>query len=201
MQHINVILFDQFTTLDALGPAEVFAHQHDDYQLNYFSLEGAIVTSSTANQILTKPFSAISNHDILLIPGGWGTRTLADDSNFIAQLKHLALSSTYVLTICTGAVLLARTGLLDARRATSNKRAWQWVCAQRSQVKWVKSARWVSDGNFYTSSGIAAGIDMSLGFIRDQHGAQCAQRISQQLEYVANDDPSNDPFALKNNDH
>lgn len=200
MQSINIILFDQFTTLDALGPAEVFAHLGDNYQLDYFSPNGETVTSSTKNKILTKPLNAITNHDILLIPGGWGTRKLVEDDKFIAQLKLLAKSCTYVLTICTGAALLAKTGLLDGRKATSNKRAWQWVCQLRPQVKWCKSARWVSDDKFYTSSGVTAGIDMSLGFVSDRHGTQCAQDISQQLEYVAHSDPSNDPFALNDND-
>ena len=132
---------------------------------------------------------------MLLIPGGFGARTLVEDRSFLEALKRCAEKSRFVLCVCTGSALLARTGLLDGRRATSNKMAWPWVIAQRQEVQWVKKARWVVDGEFYTSSGITAGIDMALGFVADQIGVGVAKKISAALEYVWNQDKDEDPFS------
>ena len=68
-------------------------------------------------------------------------------------------------SVCTGAGLLARAGILDGRRATSNKRSLDWVISQGPKVEWVPQARWVEDGKFATSSGVSAGIDMALAII------------------------------------
>lgn len=83
-------------------------------------------------------------------------------------LLNLVLNSQNCLTVCTGSALLAKTGLLNMKKATSNKKAFAWVKSVNNNVKWVEEARWVVDGKFYTSSGVSAGMDMVLGFIRDQ---------------------------------
>ena len=195
MKSINVILFDNFTTLDALGPAEVLSKLSNLYELRYYSLSGGLVSSSTSVGIMTEKLERIGLPDILLIPGGWGTRTLTNDVAFIEQLKDLANRSERVLCVCTGSALLARTGLLDGRNATSNKFSWEWVVAQSGKVNWVKKARWIVDGKYYTSSGITAGIDMALGFVSDTAGIDAARKIAAALEYVWNEDRDNDPFC------
>ena len=195
MKSINVILFDNFTTLDAFGPAEVLSKLSSLYELHFFSLNGGLVTSSTATEVHTEKLAQIRQKDVLLIPGGWGTRDLVNDSVFIEKLRDLASESGRVLCVCTGSALLAKTGLLDARKATSNKLSWNWVMAQNENVHWVKKARWVVDGKYYTSSGITAGIDMSLGFVSDTVGPDAARKIASALEYVWNEDREADPFA------
>lgn len=195
MKSINVILFDNFTTLDAFGPAEVLSKLSSLYELHFFSLNGGLVTSSTATEVHTEKLAQIRQKDVLLIPGGWGTRDLVNDSVFIEKLRDLASESGRVLCVCTGSALLAKTGLLDARKATSNKLSWNWVMAQNENVHWVKKGRWVVDGKYYTSSGITAGIDMSLGFVSDTVGPDAARKIASALEYVWNEDREADPFA------
>lgn len=86
MKLINIILFNDFTALDALGPAEVFARLGSDCEIKYYSLAGGVVTSSTKNQIMTQSFDQLKKSDILLVPGGWGTRSLVSDDSFIAGL-------------------------------------------------------------------------------------------------------------------
>lgn len=103
--------------------------------------------------------------------------------------------SKYCLTVCTGAALLAKTNLLNGRKATSNKRAFEWVKSVNSNIEWVNRARWVADGKFYTSSGISAGIDMALGFVADRFSLERAIEIAQSIEYVWNSDKNNDLFA------
>jgi len=116
----------------------------------------------------THPLSEIETSRVLLIPGGMGTRKLVEDKSFINHLKNLSEKAIYVLSVCTGSALLAKTGLLKGKNATSNKMAFDWVCGIDCDVSWVRQARWVSDGKFYTSSGVTAGMDMTLGFIADR---------------------------------
>ena len=197
MVKFNVILFDKFETLDAFGPVEVVGRLTDVYSLAYYSLNGGIVVSSQRVPIITQSFAEMDPTGILLIPGGMGTRKLVDDGNFIERLKELAEMVAYVLTVCTGSALLAKTTLLDGRCATSNKRAFEWACSNGIEVNWVKKARWVKDGKYYTSSGVSAGIDMTLGFIRDLHGMGTAQAIAKGIEYIWNPCADHDPFAVE----
>ena len=81
-------------------------------------------------------------------------------------------------------------------KATSNKKAFEWAKSNSNQVTWVYHARWVNDGKFYTSSGVSAGMDMALGFVRDLYGMEKAEKIAQDIEYVWNKDSEADPFAV-----
>lgn len=194
VKHVNIIVFDDFMALDAFGPAEVFAESDAEYDIRYYSAAGGPITCSIQNTIETEKTDAIQQKDILLIPGGKGTRQLVDNEDFIKKLTTLAEESKYVLCVCTGSGLLSKTGLLDGRKATSNKKAWEWVTAQNTNVHWIKKARWVVDGKYYTSSGITAGIDMCLGFISDTIHRDAAKKIGCALEYVWNENKNIDPF-------
>jgi putative intracellular protease/amidase len=195
MKNINVVLFDVFTFLDVFGPVEVFVHLDKHFKVDFFSKKGGKVITNPETGIETKSFQEIAHNDILLIPGGFGTRTLVDDKDFIDQLKVLAEKSEYVLTVCTGSALLAKTGLLNEHKATSNKLAFEWVIKQGPQVKWIRKARWVFDGKYYTSSGVSAGIDMALGFVCDTISNDAARQVSKFLEYNWKNDRDNDQFG------
>ena len=197
MVPFNVILFDDFETLDAFGPVEIIGKMPKTYALGYFSVNGGAVLSSQQVSVNTFPFSEIDTAGVLLIPGGMGTRKLVDNADFIAQIRALSQKASYVLTVCTGSALLAKTGLLSGKKATSNKSAFDWVCGNGSDVNWIRKARWTSDGKYYTSSGVTAGIDMTLGFIRDIHSEKTANDICKFVEYIWNNDESNDPFATQ----
>lgn len=190
----NIVLFDDFETLDVFGPVEMIGMLPEKYRLGYYSPNGGIVENRHAVRIETKPFTTMDASGILLIPGGMGTRRLVDDEEFIQEIKRLAESSQHVLTVCTGSALLARAGLLDGKKATSNKRALDWACQNGPRVNWIRQARWVQDGKYFTSSGVSAGIDMILGFIADRQGLKTAQKIAARAEYVWNADPENDPI-------
>jgi len=196
MTNFNIVLFDDFETLDAFGPAEVIGTLSETYYLRYHSLNGGVIKSRHQVLVNTVPFAEIDSAGILLIPGGIGTRILANDENFIEQLKTLSEKAPYVLTVCTGSALLAKTNLLNGMKATSNKMAFEWACSNGAKVNWVKKARWVKDGKFYTSSGVSAGIDMTLGFVSDVHGVEKSQTIANYIEYIWNPDMNNDPFAI-----
>ena len=97
--------------------------------------------------------------------------------------------------MCTGSVLAARAGILDGKRATTNKASWNSSVKYGPKVKWVPSARWVVDGNVWTSSGISAGIDATIAFIEEMYGKENATYVSNQMEYIRNEDPNWDPFS------
>ncbi|HXP91270.1 MAG TPA: DJ-1/PfpI family protein [Fibrobacteria bacterium] len=195
MQHIHVLLFDEFTTLDALGPTEVFSKLESHFGISYHSRTGGPVTSSTGATVDTRPVEAVPENDILLVPGGSGTRGLVDDDAFLDLLRQLVGTAGTVLSVCTGSGLLARAGVLDGREATSNKLAWDWVVSQGPNVRWIRKARWVVDEKFWTSSGITAGIDMALGFVADTIRPEVARKIAVALEHVWNEDGTEDPFC------
>ncbi len=196
MTPFSVVLFDGFETLDAFGPVEVIGQLDRHYALGYFSLAGRVVRSSQGVRVETQPLADLPEDGVMLIPGGMGTRTEVDNTALIGRLRSLALHSRFVLTVCTGSALLARTGLLDGLPATTNKLAFDWVTAQGPKVLWRKQARWVQADRFYTSSGVSAGIDMALGFVADQVSPELAERIARGIEYTWHRDRDADPFAI-----
>ena len=198
MKAVNVLLFEGFTTMDALGPAEALSRALDDgrkcYEIEYFSATGELVGGSTNAKIWTRKLSEIAKFDVLIVPGGFAARELAHEGEFIATLGELARRHEYVIAVCTGSVLLAKTGFLGGVEATSNKLSWQWATSEALNVRWIRAARWCVSGKFYTSSGVSAGIDAALGFIADMHGRDEAQRIARAMEYVCNSDKNADLF-------
>ena len=192
----NIILFPDFETLDVFGPVEVFG-KLEDSEIRYFSLNGGIKGNGDNIKIETEPIENIRfmGANALFIPGGMGTRVEINNELFIQKLAALAEKSQYVLTVCTGSALLAKTGLLDGKRATSNKRSFDWVVASSENVDWIKKARWVVDGKYYTSSGISAGIDMALGFISHIAGSEKAGDIAYRMEYNWQRDKDADDFC------
>ncbi|MEO5583759.1 MAG: DJ-1/PfpI family protein, partial [Saprospiraceae bacterium] len=173
MTQLSVLLFNDFETLDVFGPVEIFGRLRDHYTVSFYSLHGGVITNQHNVSINTVSLSGIAmGTDLFLIPGGPGTRVQVDNIELIDLIKTISQRSTYVLTVCTGTALLAKTRLIDGLQATSNKRALPWVMSQSPRVKWQTKARWVIDGKYYTSSGVSAGMDMSLGYLQDRHGVE-----------------------------
>ena len=180
MREIAAILFDDFETLDVFGPVEILGRLKDHFNPQFYSMSGGLITSSQNVPVLTKNIAEIGGENfILFIPGGIGVRALVKDENFIVNLKQLSERAEYILTVCTGSILFSKTGLLNGKRATSNKRLFAWT----------------KDGNIYTSSGVSAGIDMTLGFVSDLLGYDTAKQQSNEIEYEWNEDPDRDPFS------
>ena len=144
--NVGVLLFDDFETLDVFGPVEILGRLKDFYTVRFYSLPGGQINNSHGVSILTEPLEKIMNGvDIFLIPGGHGTRAAVNNPLLIEKIRVTALSSKFVFTVCTGTALLARTGLLDGRKATSNKRAFDWVVTHGPSVNWIRKSRWTVD--------------------------------------------------------
>ncbi|KAL4990774.1 class I glutamine amidotransferase-like protein [Aspergillus falconensis] len=206
----GLLLFPTFEMLDVFGPLEALswvARQHE--KLDLYLLAEALGPVSTQPQSAamnafnssfyptlnpTHTFDNSPDLDVLIVPGGLGTR----NPNMNATLEFIRSTYPklrYLITICTGSTLVARTGILDGRRATTNKASWYSVIGSGPNTTWVPEARWVVDGNIWSSSGISAGIDATLAFIAQFYGKENATVISEYMEYEWHEDSDWDPYA------
>ena len=188
------LVFEDFETLDLFGPVELLAGI-PAIEFSYQSLAGGLVRNRQGVELLTQPVEVAGPIDMLLLPGGRGTRTLVENEAFLTSFGQLAEQASFVLSVCTGSALLAKVGLLDTKEGASNKLAFDWVTSQGVAVNWKRQARWVREGKYYTSSGVSAGMDMALGFVRDQFGQELAEQIARQAEYHWQDDLDRNDFA------
>ncbi|KAK3294151.1 class I glutamine amidotransferase-like protein [Chaetomium fimeti] len=166
-------------------------------KVNREGLKGAAAFSP--QMLATHSFDNPPPLDVLLIPGG----ILADEDDqalnaFIAE-QYPTLE--YLLSVCTGARNLADAGVLEGKRATSNKAVWETVVTHGKNVTWVPTARWVSDGNIWTSSGVAAGIDMMYAFFEHYYSdnKEAVQSMINGVEYAPHADSHWDPFSIVHN--
>jgi transcriptional regulator GlxA family with amidase domain len=205
IRRVAVALFDGFTVLDVYGPVQAFASARltrpDGSRLGLFEIitlaekAGPIKSGEGPTTQAEYPFAEAPAYDILLVPGGFGTRQAVTNAPLLLALTAASRRATVTTTVCTGSALLARTGLMDGRPATSNKVAWDWVVQQGPRVRWQRKARWVDDGDLITSSGVSAGIDMALSVVARLHGVDMARQSARFMEYVWHEDAENDPFA------
>ncbi|BCS28124.1 DJ-1/PfpI family protein [Aspergillus puulaauensis] len=211
-KNYGMLLFRGFEILDVFGPLEALswvARRHDNISLSLISQSLDPVTTAPYTPAMN-PFNAsffptinpthtlesAPELDVLIVPGGLGTR--APDSTLAPLLNYIKTTYPrlqYLITICTGSTLVARTGILDGKRATTNKASWASVIGNGPNTTWVREARWVVDGNVWSSSGISAGVDATLAFIAQFYGQRNASVISDYMEYEWHQDSSWDPYA------
>ncbi|MBV6658272.1 MAG: DJ-1/PfpI family protein [Devosiaceae bacterium] len=198
MRKLCALIFPGFELLDLFGPLEMFGLLRGEFELSLIAEEpGPVRSNQGVCAHADESYLAAPAPDVLLIPGGKGTRTEVRNERLLAWIGETADRAEYVLTVCTGSALLAKTGQLDDRQATTNKLAFDWVASQGPKVHWQREARWVEDGRFITSSGVSAGMDMALGAIALMHGREVAEKVALWSEYHWNDDPTLDPFARR----
>ena len=196
---IGIVLFDGFELLDVFGPVEIFGQLPDRFRIDLIGQAAGPVTSAQGPRVVADhAYDDAPPCDIVLVPGGIGTRRLVADEAFLRWLGDWASGAGYVTSVCTGSGVLAAAGLLDGFRATSNKRAFGWASTQGHDVEWVPQARWVEDRTRWTSSGVSAGMDMALALVERLHGEAAALEAADAVEYDWHRDPSWDPFATKN---
>jgi len=171
-KRIGVVIFDGFETLDVYGPLGLLvssgAHEQRYSATLIGDLHSQPNTVISSSSKLPTPVShglqeaKDQNYDILLIPGGLGNRRLLPDVQYRQALLHTAEgvleNGGTVLCVCTGSILLAATGLLNGKNATTNKRAYDELTPHYPRVHWKRGARWTVDGNIITSSGVTAGM-------------------------------------------
>ncbi|MFE2377066.1 GlxA family transcriptional regulator [Streptomyces sp. NPDC059398] len=179
-----IVLFDGVQSLDVTGPLEVFAGagriDRDAYTLRTASLDGAPVRTSGGLTLVPDGTLADSGDPhTLLVPGGQGTR--APDPRLIDWLREHAPRAERVVSVCTGALLLARTGLLDGHRITTHWSVCDHLARTYPAVDVDPEPIFVRDGKFATSAGVTAGIDLALALVEEDLGRDTALTVARHL--------------------
>jgi putative intracellular protease/amidase len=196
MRTLAALVFPGFETLDYFGPIEM---------LGGFGAETEIITVAKGRDpvpschgqriVVDKTISEKNDYDLLFIPGGDSALIAGQDEDLLQWIREASANAERVMAVCTGTVLLAMTGVLDGRKATTNKRDFTGTVHLAPNVEWMREARWVEDGKFFTSSGVSAGMDMALAVMADLFGTEMADRLALGCEYEWHKDASRDPFA------
>ncbi len=195
-RRLGAVLFPGFELLDVFGPLEMFGHLGGLIDITTVAGHaGPVASAQHVRAVADCGFADAPRFDLLLVPGGIGTRAEVDNAAMLDFLRAQVPQAELTMTVCTGTALPARAGLLDGRRATTNKAVFHWVAEQGPKVEWVRAARWVEDGAFFTSSGVSAGMDMALAAIARLIGPDTADALATGTEYDWHRDASWDPFA------
>ncbi|MGC9156503.1 MAG: DJ-1/PfpI family protein [Ferrimicrobium sp.] len=193
---VGMVLYEDFELLDVTGPLEILGKLPEAFTITLIGQELKPTSSVQGVSIMpTATMSEAPNVDLLMVPGGMGTRRLVNDEALIDWLGSYGRHASLIASVCTGAALLARAHLLDGYRATTNKRAMEWVQEVAPNISFEPRARWVRDRDRWTSSGVAAGMDMTLALVAHLLGETQAREVASAIEYEWNDDPDHDPFA------
>ncbi|WP_224815924.1 DJ-1/PfpI family protein [Hasllibacter sp. MH4015] len=196
MRNMAALVFPGFQTLDYFGPIEMLGGFRDEIKIVTVAKTRDPVPSRHGQRIVpARTLSDASDYELLFIPGGDSALEAAKDPDLMQWVRNTSAHADRVMAVCTGTVLLGMTGVLDGRRATTNKLDFNDTVHLAPNVTWVKRARWVQDGKFYTSSGVSAGMDMALAAAADLFGMQAAETMAEECEYNWTRDPDDDPFA------
>ncbi|TFK18021.1 DJ-1/PfpI family protein [Coprinopsis marcescibilis] len=202
----GVLLFTAFQALDVFGPLDVLntlSFTEKNLTLSILSRELSPVSTLPLTMGTKFGQSVVTTHtlsspppdlEVLIVPGGAGTRA-PDLSAEIEFIRNIYPSLRYLVSVCTGNALVARAGVLDGRKATGNKKAWSWVTQQGNKTHWVAKARWVVDGNIWSTSGVSSAVDGTLNFVEKVYGEGIARDVEIGIEWTRIRDPSQDEFA------
>lgn len=184
-----ILIFDDVEVLDFAGPFEVFSvtNELNGYSLlNVYTVAREKAPVTARNGLSVNPDYSIDDApqpDILIIPGGSGTRPLLLQQDMLAWISRAAQNADRVLSVCTGALLLAKIGLLGGIKATTHHSAFETLAEIAPDTEIVRDARFVDSGSIITSAGISTGIDMSLYVIELLYGTKNARQTAAYMEY------------------
>lgn len=182
----GILIFDEAEELDFVGPWEVFTNAakfNDDNRVVTIAEEQRPIICAKGLRVLPDhTFADAPRLDVVLVPGGMGTRREVDNPTLIAWLRDVGRHCTWVTSVCTGALLLHEAGFATGKRVTTH---WSFVETLRSRpdVTVLTGTRYVRDGNLVTSAGVSAGIDMALWLVGQLHGVDCARMVQRGIEY------------------
>jgi transcriptional regulator GlxA family with amidase domain len=184
---IGIVLFEDAEELDFVGPWEVFtlavADLPDARVLTLAERRGPVRCAKGLRVLPDHPFEEAPALDVVLVPGGQGTRREADNPALVDWLRRAAESCQWVTSVCTGALLLQRAGLVDGRRVTTH---WAFVESLRGRApdtEVLSGVRYVRDGRIVTAAGVSAGIDMALWLVGQIWDVERARRTQRFMEY------------------
>lgn len=191
-----ILIFDDVEVLDFAGPYEVFSrarlepgvasrHSDEGAPFRVYTVARSRSPIQAIGGLTVIPDFAFADApatDLLVVPGGFGTRALVEDAVTLEWIRTAAADSQLTTSVCTGAAVLARAGLLAGRRATTHWGAYDWLASLDPTVTVVRDVRYVDDG-VMTSAGVQAGMDMAFAVIAKRCGRAVAEETARYIEY------------------
>ncbi len=178
---VAILLFEKMTLLDAIGPYEVL-RSVPGWEVEFVAPRaGAVRADSGATSLIAESsIDDTSDPEVVLVPGGEGTRLLLGDSHVLDWLRHVDAGTRWTTSVCTGSLLLGAAGLLKGRRATSH-----WLFLERLREFGAEPTRErvVEDGKVVTAAGVSSGIDMALRLVAHEAGDDVARAVQLGIEY------------------
>lgn len=191
MTNYGFLLFDDVEELDFVGPWEVITASSMLRERNGAEADTMVMIAQTDAPVrCAKGMEVLPQHtfvdhpplDVIVVPGGQGTRAAVNNAALLAWLAAVGESATWITSVCTGSVLLVASGLATNLRVATH---WSFedTLAERGDCTVVRDARWVRDGNIVTSKGVSAGIDMALWLIGQIHDPTHARAVQRYIAY------------------
>jgi transcriptional regulator GlxA family with amidase domain len=196
---VGIVVFPNVEVLDFCGPFEVFStvrldeakrrEEESPFEVRLVAEQRDPITASGGLRVLPDhTLNDCPSLDVLVVPGGWGTRREITNQRLIDWIAARAAEVQTVTSVCTGAMLLGKAGVLDGRRATTHWRSLDWMREAFPAVTVEDAYHVVEDGALITSAGISAGIDMSLHVVARLYGKAIARATARHMEYPFPDD-------------
>jgi transcriptional regulator GlxA family with amidase domain len=193
-KQVGIVLYEDVEVLDFSGPFEVFSvtRLNEEKRREELSpFQAFLVAESTSPVVATGGMKVVPDYDlescpkldILLVPGGWGFRPQMNNERLLKWVADRSREVETLTSVCTGALLLAKAGLLDGKRATTH---WRWLDSMQEMFPKTtveKRLHFVEEGAFFSSAGISAGIDMTLRLVARYYGEAVARATARHMEY------------------
>ncbi len=198
-RRVGILVFPGVEVLDFCGPFEVFAvtrldevrrrQDQSPFEVILVAERADLVIASGGLRVAPdRTLADCPTLDVLVVPGGWGTRVEVRNAGLLAWIAERGRQVETLTSVCTGAMLLGKAGLLDGKRATTHWRSLQWMRDSFPAVTVEEAEHVVEDGRVVTSAGISAGIDMALRVVARYHGEAVARATARHMEYPYPDD-------------
>jgi transcriptional regulator GlxA family with amidase domain len=189
MLNVGILLFNDVELLDFAGPFEVFTVASEMHGYQYFNVftissDGGMVR--TVNGLRVQPDYSLDSHpaiDVLVIPGGVGTRKLVNDDAILAWIQEMHQSARITCSVCSGALLLGKLGILDNLSSTTHHQVLDLLKELAPLTTIDTSKRFIDNGKVMTSAGISAGIDLALHIVNTLYGSEAGQKTIEHMEY------------------
>lgn len=191
-----ILVFDGVEVLDFAGPFEVFSRTRlepgvasrrtdESAPFRVFTVapeRREIVATGGLRVVANFTLDDAPRVDLLVVPGGFGTRQLVEHPATLDWIRRVAADAKLVTSVCTGAAVLARAGLLAGKRATTHHGSYDWLTSLDPSITVERGVRWVDDG-VVSSAGVSAGIDMAFAVVEKRCGAEVAAETARYIEY------------------
>ena len=193
-KRVGIVLFNDIEVLDFCGPFEVFSvtrlneekrrEEPSPFEVFLIAETLSYVTTTGGMKVIPQySFEDCPRLDILVVPGGWGTRKELNNPVMLEWLRSRAAEVETLTSVCTGSMLLGYAGLIDGLHATTHWRSLDWMRDSFPEVTVEYGQHVVEDGRVFTSAGISAGIDMALKVVARYYGEEIARATAVHMEY------------------